>query len=289
MFTQETLYLLIQTNQSFDYKGMAVTYHQSGKGPVMIMMHNGGCSHIIWKNQIEHFAHTHRVIAFDLLGFGNSARPKTPLTLDLYVDVLKSFIDEHQIIAPILMGNCIGAAIALEYSLRNPESVQAQILCNICGGVSMMRYFHPYMFPQTGGTYHEKLYAFAFLVSKFEFVKKIAIGRLYGHRVKEKNEIFHRLLKGLHHPLQGQSRIMLIKGLESFNKFDHFVDDASALPPTSIFWGKNNQVLPVERGQLLIDQLKPTMSKIYPAQGHLLMAEDPASFNQDVDDFLEAL
>ena len=153
----------------------------------------------------------------------------------------------------------------------------------------MMKYFHPYMFRGKGGTYNEGLYKAIFSFSRFNFVKEKIVERLYGFSPINKDEIFQRLVNGLKHPKQPQSRIMLIKGLPSFNKFDHYEEDVSQIPPTIIFWGGKNRVLPIERGQLLIDHIKPTVSKIYPDHGHLLMAEEPEQFNRDVEMFLEGV
>lgn len=280
--------MLIQTNRTYEYQGMEMAYHEAGQGPAMIMLHNGGCSHIIWKNQIETFSQNHRVIAFDLIGFGDSARPRIPFTLDLYVDVLARFIADNGIEKPILMGNCIGAAICLEYSIQHPEKVHAQVLCNICGGASMMQYFHPYMFTPRGNTFDENLYAFMFLVSKFAFVRKKVASRLYGEKPEYQNEIFQRILAGISHPMQAQSRIMLIKGLYSFNKFDHFEEQEKKLPRTMVCWGEKNQVLPLKRGKRLIEKLQPELSYIYSDSGHLLMAEEPQRFNQEVSQFIYA-
>ncbi|MEM8891464.1 MAG: alpha/beta hydrolase, partial [Bacteroidota bacterium] len=189
---------------------------------------------------------------------------------------------------PILMGNCIGAAICLEYSLQHPDQVHAQVLCNICGGASMMQYFHHYMFTPRGNTLDENLYAFMFLVSKFAFVRKKVASRLYGEKPEYQNEIFQRILAGISHPMQAQSRIMLIKGLYSFNKFDHFEEKETKLPRTLVFWGEKNQVLPLKRGKRLIEKLQPELSYIYPDSGHLLMAEEPQRFNQEVSQFIYA-
>lgn len=276
----------MQTNQSFDYHGHKVAYHEAGAGDPMIMMHNGGCSHIIWKNQIEHFSQNYRVFAFDLLGFGNSGRPRFPLTLDLYVEMLRCFISENHIVRPILMGNCIGASISLEYAGQTPNTVRALILSNICGGVSMMRYFHPYMFPPKGGTFSVGLYKLLFSFSRFDYVKEKVIERLYGPPPDKQSLVFRRLVDGLRHPLQPQSRIMLIKGLDTFNKFDHYKRGEANLPPAMVFWGEKNRVLPVERGKIFIDRLQPQSYKIYSNLGHLCMAEDPKQFNGDVEDFL---
>ena len=114
------------------------------------------------------------------------------------------------------------------------------------------------------------------------------IERLYGSKPTVQDEIYLRLRKGLKHPMQAQSRIMLLLGLDSFSKFDHYEDIGPlSLPPSIVFWGGKNRVLPVERGECLIRHLQVEAYHIYPDQGHLLMAEAPAQFNRDLEGFLE--
>ena len=163
---------MIRTNQTFSYLEHEIAYHQAGSGDPLILMHNGGCSHIIWKHQIEHFSRTYRVLALDLLGFGDSSRPRMPYTLEVYVEVLKRFIEENQLTKPTLVGNCIGAAIALEYASQYPEKVSSLALCNVCGGVSMMRYNHSFMFPRKRPVYSEKEYRWLFAFGKLDYVQK---------------------------------------------------------------------------------------------------------------------
>ena len=274
-------------NSSFNFKGYRIAFHQSGVGRPVIMLHNGGSSHIIWKNQISHFADTYRVMALDLLGFGDSDRPAIPFTLELYVDLLENFISVHHISRPILMGNCIGASVALEYALHNPGEVDVLILCNVCGGSSMMKYTQPLMFTNQGKVYNQTTYQWMFTFSKLNFIKKQVLRQLFGRGPITIDEIYQHLLEGMKHPMQPQSRLMLMKGVESFNKFDTFSENTALLPPTLISWGEENLVLSVKRGKKLIENLQATQSIIYPGLGHLPMVEDPNLFNRDIDRFLE--
>jgi len=282
-FMSETLPTL---NKVFSFRSQLVQYHESGEGPPMIMLHNGGASHIIWTHQIEHFSRTHRVIAFDLLGFGESGRPAYPFTLGLYVAMIRQFLQQEGIVQPVLMGNCIGAAIALEFAQKYPEMSGPLVLCNLCGGASMMRYFHPYMFPKSGGVHAESRYRWMFSISRLAWVRRKVIARLYGKSGPIKDRIYHSLLNGITHPKQPQSRLMLIYGLESFSKFDDYDPATRPAVPMQFFWGEQNKVLPLHRGEHLKERLRPDEARIYKGAGHLLMVEQYERFNQEVASFL---
>ncbi|MEM7656653.1 MAG: alpha/beta hydrolase [Bacteroidota bacterium] len=272
-------------NASIDFRGFPVRFHEVGAGTPLIMLHNGGANHFIWERQIQPFSATHHVFALDLLGFGESGRPCQPLTLELFVEMLYTLVQTRKLAAPILMGNCIGAAIALEYAQQHPNRVHGLVLCNLCGGQSMMRYFHPFMFPQQG-LHDDLLYRWMFAPSKWEWVRRKVIDRLYGKEPLRSSAMYQELLQGITHPIQPQSRMMLIKGLASFSKFDHYQQEEAELPAMYLCWGEQNKVLPLHRGEQLRQRLNPDEWAVYPDQGHLLMAEAPDRFNSEVETFL---
>ena len=71
-----------------------IVYHESGAGQPVIFVHNvclGGSSYE-WSKVYPEFAATHRVIALDLIGFGESARPNVQLSAADYVRILAEFI-----------------------------------------------------------------------------------------------------------------------------------------------------------------------------------------------------
>ena len=272
-------------NGVLNFRGFPIRFHQAGQGEPMIMLHNGGASHHIWQQQISHFSASYHVFALDLLGFGASGRPRQPLTLELYVEMLTELIRQRKLQAPILMGNCIGAAIALAYAQAHPAQVRALILANLCGGQSMMRPFHPFMFSRRG-LYSDRWYRCLFALARWEWVRRRVTDRLYGKTALRQSELYGKLLEGGIHPAQTQSRLMLIKGLPSFNSFDQYQRPDRELPPIYLCWGAHNRVLPLHRGEYLQQQLKPDVWAVYPKLGHLLMAEAPDRFNAEVEAFL---
>src|SRR5690625_2351613 len=87
--------------------------HRSGdSGPGVVLLHNGGTSHTIWRHQIADLATDHRVVAVDLPGFGESPLPPRPIDLADHIELISALI-EHEGLSPVsLVGNCMGSAIA---------------------------------------------------------------------------------------------------------------------------------------------------------------------------------
>src|SRR5699024_12619342 len=70
----------------FRHKGLEVAVHRAGEhGPGVVLLHNGGTSHSIWRHQLADLATDHRVVAVDLPGFGASPLPSQPSDLEPHV------------------------------------------------------------------------------------------------------------------------------------------------------------------------------------------------------------
>ena len=94
---------------------------QSGSGQPLILLHGLGMSHAVWNRVIPHLCGMHRVIAFDIAGFGLT--PPLPRgiapSVTTLVDGLERSIEELGIKLPVdLVGNSLGGYMALEAANR---------------------------------------------------------------------------------------------------------------------------------------------------------------------------
>ncbi|MBD1912231.1 MULTISPECIES: alpha/beta hydrolase [unclassified Leptolyngbya] len=64
----------------------------------------------------------------DLLGFGESSRPKLPYSIDLEVEVLAEWLDSLRCPPVVLVAEGLGGWIAASYALRFPERVCGLVL-----------------------------------------------------------------------------------------------------------------------------------------------------------------
>ena len=108
-----------------------IVYHESGKGQAVIFVHGiclGGSSYE-WSKIYPEFSGDHRVLALDLIGFGESARPNLQLGAADYVRTLAEFIrstcwEEP----PILIGSGLGAGFCVYLASQHPELVSRLVL-----------------------------------------------------------------------------------------------------------------------------------------------------------------
>ena len=108
-----------------------VIYHESGSGQPLIFVHSvclGGSS-FEWAKVYPEFAGRFRVLAPDLIGFGESQRPSARFTAADYAQMLAELIREtcgEQ--KPIVVGSGLGAGFCVYLASQHPELVSRLIL-----------------------------------------------------------------------------------------------------------------------------------------------------------------
>src|SRR5262249_37385946 len=96
-----------------------VAYRQWGDddsgsdGPTFVCVHGLGGSHLNWMGVAPGLAHTGRVLALDLMGFGFPPRAGRSSSLSSNRSMLSRFIQEMAEPPVILVGNSMGAALSL--------------------------------------------------------------------------------------------------------------------------------------------------------------------------------
>ena len=105
----------------------AQLYHEvAGNGTPLIMIHAGIADSRMWDGEFAFFAESFRVLRFDMRGYGRSLPTEGEFNIQ---DDLCTLLDVLGIREPlILMGCSIGAGLAIDFALEEPEHVAALVL-----------------------------------------------------------------------------------------------------------------------------------------------------------------
>ena len=106
----------------------------SRRRPPLVLVHGFGASTQHWRHNIPCLAQGYEVHAFDLLGFGRSAKP-TDLALDttFWRDQLLDYARERVGRPAVFVGNSLGGYVALRAAAAQPHASAGVVLLNPMG------------------------------------------------------------------------------------------------------------------------------------------------------------
>jgi pimeloyl-ACP methyl ester carboxylesterase len=268
--------------REIDVVGARVNYVELGAGPPLLLVHGLSGAWQNWLENIPHFSRSHRVIAVDLPGFGNSPMPPWKLSIPAYGRFLRDFCEKLGIASCALVGNSMGGFIATEVAITEPERVDRLVLVSAAGITWARARREPAVVMGRVGR------AAAPYVLRFN---KRGIKR---HRLRR------AAFQGVFHDPNAIRREMLwenfIPGLQSPGYFDamttlvgydirHRLEEIGV--PTLIVWGRNDRVVPVPAATAYQKRIGDNAELvIFDECGHVPMIERPVRFNRVLDGFL---
>lgn len=100
-----------------------------GKGKPLVLLHGIESSHSYWEPVASVLAENHRVIALDLLGFGQSPKPlNIAYSLDDHVDWVVRTLDELGVKNYDIAGHSLGSLVSLGVAAKNPKNIRSLTL-----------------------------------------------------------------------------------------------------------------------------------------------------------------
>jgi haloalkane dehalogenase len=119
-----------------------IIYHTSGAGEPLVFLHGiyPGASSFEWSRVYPQFAVGYEVIASDLIGFGESERPRRGLDADEHVRALADlFFTLCNGRAATIVASGFGASLAVKLAVQHPDLVRKLVLYAPLGLDASMR------------------------------------------------------------------------------------------------------------------------------------------------------
>ncbi len=114
---------------NINLKGVTICCDDFGTGNIpIIFIHGFPFDKSSWQPQMEFLKHTHRVLAYDIRGFGKSTAGEENVSISLFTDDLIELMDVLQIEKAVACGLSMGGYILLNAVNRYPERFEAIIL-----------------------------------------------------------------------------------------------------------------------------------------------------------------
>jgi len=109
---------------------MKLFFRETGKGEPIIILHGLFGSSDNWYSLSKVFATKFRVFTIDQRNHGQSPHSDEH-DYKLLTEDLKEFIDEHQLVQPIILGHSMGGKTAMNFAIKYPDKTGKLIVVDI--------------------------------------------------------------------------------------------------------------------------------------------------------------
>src|SRR5919201_810112 len=110
--------------------GFKLHYLEAGGGAPVVLLQGLGGDGSRWTPNIEPLAHDFHVFALDQIGFGESDKPLANYHTGMLAEFLVGFLKAVGVSKASLVGNSMGAGVALYTAVRYPEIVDRIVLAD---------------------------------------------------------------------------------------------------------------------------------------------------------------
>jgi pimeloyl-ACP methyl ester carboxylesterase len=257
--------------------GYKMHYLEAGRGEPVILLHGSGGEGARWMPQIKGLSSDFRVIAIDHIGFGQSDKPLTVYHSGVFAGFLRGFMQAIGVPRATLIGQSMGAGVALDLAVHHPDMVQRLVLVD--GGGFRSPSDPPR--PATPDRHARQIANAGTLEESREYLEKL----YYDHKFVTDALVEHNLILRLRSGYTAESmQTAAERGLGGVTE----AQVRGIAAPTLLIWGANDPLSSLAAADKLNAAIKGSRKVVFDKAGHYPFLEHAERFNSVVMEFLKA-
>lgn len=245
-------------------------YLSAGQGFPVIFLHGGGAGAVTWYPSIGPTARNFHVIAPDIVGYGESDKPNATYDQLYFTTWLKNFFSSIGISKAHIVGLSQGGAIALKFTIENPDLVEKLVLVD-SGGLGAQPTFKPFLamiWMNMLPSMMSNRFASRYLLTNTKY--------------RDSNHIYYSVevlkkIGGKNAFIQGRGAVVSKIPEELLRQMKN---------QTLIIWGEDDNFFSIKHGSAAAKILPNAKFKSIKNAGHLPLMDQPEVFNKVLVDFL---
>ena len=268
--------------------GHRVSYRRAGWGPVIVLMHGITGSSLTWEDVIEPLAERYTVVAPDLLGHGESAKPRGDYSLGAYASGVRDLVQAIGHDRATVVGHSLGGGVAMQFAYQFPERCERLVLVS-SGGLGREVHMLLRAAALPGSELVLPLLASPGIIGRVD-----AVGAFLSRLGLRAGADLDELWRGFSSLADGGARAAFIHTLRTI--LDPGGQRVSATDrlylaaemPTLIVWGERDPIIPFRHGLRASELVPGSRFVSFPDAGHFPYRDDPRRFVRELADFIES-
>ena len=267
--------------------GHRVAYRCAGSGPVIVLVHGITSTSATWERVMPYLAERFTVIAPDLLGHGESAKPRGDYSLGAYASGVRDILVALGHDRATFVGHSLGGGIAMQLAYQFPERCERLVLVS-SGGLGRELSFLLRAAALPGSEV-----VLPFLPSARLMDAGRALGRGLERLGLKAGTDIAEVARG-HASLSDRDaraafvhtlRTMVDPGGQRVNARDRLYLAENV--PFLLIWGARDSVIPVEHGYAAHELVKSSRLEVFEEAGHFPQLDEPQRFLAVLGEFME--
>ena len=266
--------------------GDRVVYRAAGNGPLLLLVHGIAGSSVTWRHVMPALARQFTVLAPDLLGQGESDKPRGEYSLGTHANTLRDLLDALGYERATVVGQSLGGGVAMQFAYQFPERCERLVLVD-SGGLGRELTFYLRMLTLPGFEQVFPLFCAPWL--------RDAGGRVAGWlgragiRSTPTSQEIWRSYASL---ADARSRRAFFRSLRDVVDLSGQAVSAlsklsrAAKLPTLIVWGRQDPLIPVSHALAAHEAIPGSRLEIFEGVGHYPHCEAPDRFVEVLVDFI---
>jgi pimeloyl-ACP methyl ester carboxylesterase len=268
--------------------GHRVFYRSAGSGPVLVLVHGITSTSATWANVLPYLAERFTVIAPDLMGHGESAKPRGDYSLGAYASGIRDLLAALGHDRATFVGHSLGGGVAMQLAYQFPEHCERLVLVS-SGGLG--RDVTPLL---RAASLPGSELVLPFLVNERVVGAGRGFGRLLGRVGLRVHTDVGEVLRGHASLSNGDARAAFLHTLRTLIDFRGQRIDArdrlylAEAIPFLVVWGARDPIIPVKHAHEVHELVPASRLEIFPGAGHFPHLDDPLRFVRLLVDFIES-
>ena len=257
-------------------------YRVCGSGPALLLLHGIGDSSASWVPLMRPLAERFTVIAPDLLGHGESAKPRADYSVAAYANGMRDLLDVLGLDTATVVGHSLGGGVAAQLTYQHPTRVDRLVLV-ASGGVS--REVSVALRWASTPAADVVLPMLKFPPARLAAMAAIELLRRSGTDIGRDADELGRVLDALPDVAARGAFSRTLRSVVDWRGQVVTMLDRSYLAeamPVQLVWGAHDAVIPVSHGYTAHDAMPGSRLEVFEEAGHF-------PHHQDADRFLEVL
>ena len=270
--------------------GYKRAYRIAGSGPAILLIHGIGDNSTTWNGIQAKLAQRFTVIAPDLLGHGQSDKPRADYSVAAYANGMRDLLSVLDIERVTIVGHSLGGGVAMQFAYQFPHLVDRLILVG-AGGVTKDVNVALRLASLPMGSE-----ALALLRLPLVLPAVQAAGRILGRALGTTglgNDLANvlRILDDLPEPTASSAFTRTLRAVVDWRGQIVTMLDRCYLTqaiPVLIIWGTRDVVVPVRHAWMAHSAMPGSRLEIFEGSGHFPFHDDPARFIDVVQRFIDS-